>query len=97
MKLSELRKACEDATPGPWRTLENVPYVESVSAMCYVHLLRPPDTDEFMHDRHMADARFIAIARTALPALLEALDSAPVSVRMKMVRHLESAGIEVDE
>lgn len=103
MKLSEIREACEKASPGPWEASETPPegFGGSIGAwdVCVGDCLLG---DLFGHG---ADARFIALARTALPALLEAVDAVMSSgclgtrsdAVLIVAGALRRAGIEVDE
>lgn len=97
MKLSEIREACEKASPGPWEASETPPeeFGGSIGAwdVCVGDCLLG---DLFGHG---ADARFIALARTALPALLEAVDAwrQYEDSQHMLCSLLERAGIEVDE
>lgn len=69
MKISEIEKRCEAATPGEWAF--EVPSGENAACWCGIN-----DNDEtlvtILLDRpeQRADVAFIAAARTDLPALL---------------------------
>jgi hypothetical protein len=62
MNLEELKKLCDEATPGPWSP------VIGFCADGYSTLLPRADEEEPMTGH---DKRFIAAAREAMPKLLE--------------------------
>lgn len=73
---AELRAAMESATPGPWHTRTECP------AQCCWHVFPSvelygagEDTPIVMGECSEADARFMALARNALPALLADRDA----------------------
>lgn len=69
---SELRRLCEAATPGPWA-------YEDGSIVNREHEGDDWDIAE-VYPQNRANAHLIAAARTALPALLDALESAEAMV-----------------
>lgn len=77
MTLDEIRKLIEAATPGPWTAEESTEPLGIEDA-----ILTGPTTvhegcvGERTAFHVMADARFIAAARTLLPALLEVAEAA---------------------
>lgn len=60
-RRAELRKLCDEATPGPWMHDEE---------------FYPAEGMLFQWDGDGPDAAFIAASRTAIPELLDALDAA---------------------
>lgn len=106
---AELRRLCEAATPGPWD-------VEPVRGHCedYVvtrhedHQQKPWGRliGEFNFNAGHAkqnysnDAKFVAAARTAIPALLDALDAAEARERklreaMRALQSAAAAGLNI--
>lgn len=73
-KRTQLRQLCDDASPGPWEVSSGFPDQDRPTVM----VVRP-GRDSMIElgaaedDNNAADAAFIAAARAALPALLEAL------------------------
>lgn len=68
-----LRAACEAATPGPWHVSET----ELEAAVVYVDDDKVPDAATVLFEGDwgtLADAGFIALARTALPDALDYID-----------------------
>ena len=93
MKLSEIRKACEEATDGPWDTEQAQRFFGRQ------HVLARQDTIAF--DCLTTNARFIALARSALPALVEFFDvvypALPLDAIGAWKDEFRAVGIEVDE
>lgn len=84
-----LRKLCEDAHPGPWEHEPEAGWVEvTADKHCAVIAgqVRPRNGfgGRIYEDNYEPTAEFIAAARTAVPALLDALDQA--EARIKAVR-----------
>ena len=67
MKLDEIRKLIDAATPGPW-----VVYQEKVGDLRHVQAKFDPENDDSFPalDCYPHDAAFIAASRTLLPRLL---------------------------
>lgn len=83
-RLAELRALADAATTGPWRTYatdrqdDGIEVTERVYVMGgtrhSVAYVGRADVDD-LHDPIAADARLIAASRTALPALLDAVEA----------------------
>jgi hypothetical protein len=75
-RLEELKKLCEDATPGPWEVDTNEPFtndmvgVFSPTAKMYAVLFRDQETEDDAEIVSPSDAALIAASRTALPELI---------------------------
>jgi hypothetical protein len=75
-RLEELKKLCEDATPGPWEVDTNEPFtndmvgVLSPTAKMYAVLFRDQETEDDAEIVSPSDAALIAASRTALPELI---------------------------
>lgn len=76
LDLDELERLCEQATPGPWET-----FATDSRYPIYVHIRG----EEFYHvaimdsqgyKQGIADAAFVAVSRTAVPAMIKALRAA---------------------
>lgn len=70
MKLEEIRRLCDEATPGPWRA-------EYGGDMVYGREGRIATMDSIEHyrDKVAINAKFIAMARTELPKLLKVVEA----------------------
>lgn len=77
-ELEELKKLCDDATPGPWKWKmewkENGHYSGSMGELDPGVLWYGMDGEEGIYSPKQADAEFIASAREAIPSLIKALD-----------------------
>jgi hypothetical protein len=77
MKLGEIKKLCNEATPGPWKIF--LAYEEDERA----YLDGP---QEYTENRfHINDAKFIAAARELIPKLLNVAKAAKI-VNDAMIR-----------
>jgi hypothetical protein len=80
VRLSDIAKLCEEATPGPWRYL---PDTEAV----YASIQGPTLSDTVCswrydtYGKEKADASFIAASRTLLPKLLAVAEAAKAVVQ----------------
>lgn len=75
MKLEDLKRLCDEATPGPWADISNN---RDIDAMV---IWSTGPEDELKHyatyqECTNADAAFIAAARTYLPKLIAAAEAA---------------------
>lgn len=84
-----LRELCEKATPGPWKPVtkmhKSVPKDKGCVSLygpdCLIYSTPlEPGCLRITHDRQKADCRFIAAAREAVPALLDALEASEADV-----------------
>jgi hypothetical protein len=68
------QKACEEATPGPWVKPDWDAQFDGYSTVCDVATVASmgayKTVAKTVRVQHQADARFIALARTAVPVLL---------------------------
>ncbi len=70
--LSRIRAVCDAATPGPW---EVMPYERPEDTYAEIYSAYTADGSGMVADSAtVADGRAIALSRTALPALVEALE-----------------------
>ena len=108
--LGILQRACDRATPGPW----NIDYSEYSGKMCVDGISSPGQcedivkTDSGVYGPCDADARFISLARTEMPKLLDevrqlrALINSPrideffAAVRIEAAHQVERWGVEHD-
>lgn len=83
--IAELRRLCEAATPGPWESrFRDGDFALTGPATEWVVLFPSPQTSGFgiiAYDERRANQRFIAASRTALPALLDALEAERARVK----------------
>jgi len=71
--LTRLRAICDAATDGPW---EVSPYEMPEDTYCEVYSPFTADGSGMVFDSGVVpDAEFVALSRTALPALLEVVQS----------------------
>lgn len=85
---SELRRLCESATPGPWHPINIGSKSEPMMSVKAARISGAPPkhevaicaTGDSPQEMENANAALIAAARTALPALLEALEAAEAMV-----------------
>lgn len=73
MKLDDLKRIVEAATPGPWRTHEPIPHTYSQQILTYDGGILAETT---CYGKMRDDAAFIAASRTLLPKLLAVADLA---------------------
>lgn len=78
LHLEALRDLAECATKGPWQAVvpNNYAAVRSPSEGCYVYVPPKYDTEPAYETvvRWQNDARFIALSRTAIPALVDEVE-----------------------
>lgn len=90
LDLPALERLCKAATPGPWHywqytDADGDPRLDGKAYQCHCFSTSPP-VDEFSGiELREEDARFIAVARTALPQAL-----ATIRARDEEVRRLKS-------
>ena len=72
MKLEDLKRLCEEATPGPWGLTSPGSYI----VICPVVYSYRDDDNPYA--RNGADRAFIAAARTMLPRLIAVAEAARV-------------------
>ncbi len=98
MKLSDLKKLCDDATPGPWKASDEI--LGAVTYMDPKYNLETNifglDIDDYAITRHKPDAEFIAVARTMLPKLIAVAEAAKRCDENAKYIDLESRFYEID-
>lgn len=89
MRLDEIRKLIEAATPGPWayRIFEVDPIT------CIIRRDNAYPGESVADNTNLADAEFIAAARTLLPALLAVAEKAEALLEDEGMRSVNSGGL----
>lgn len=69
-QLAEWAELCREATPGPWTSVEDEEHTGPLRAVHQRYGAGEEDYEPIAHNLYVEDARFVAAARTAMPALL---------------------------
>lgn len=104
--LDAMKSLCDAASPGPWMN-GRMRYVNKDDASEYSYFVSAVDVtsggDEYpmssvalMTEPHEPNAEFIAVARTALPALIAELRAAREVVRVAKIGALDIANSWLD-